>query len=320
MNTKWTLKQTNANMMTLNVNLVPKKTLYNKEFKELAAGSSTGKKEENVQNVPINSVCFNQNEKFQKQFATVDKSGRLALWDAKKGAKIVEEAKAMNGMLMTCAIESREGQLIACGGMDTKLHIYRINPQGRKKEKLSLMEKEKELCGHYGLITCCGFLDRQYLISGSNDSSIMLWDLEKPGRFLVKYGDHQSEVLSVDVFNLDSNICVSGSNDATAMVWDIRQKTPCIRIFDKSKCGVSAVKFMPDCVHSIAIGCDDSSIKMYDLRAVGKIGRYKEESSFESVQRLEFSTSGRLLFSSYNNNRIKVWDIVNEKRVSQLQG
>ncbi len=226
----------------------------------------------------------------------------------------------MNGMLMTCAIESREGQLVACGGMDTKLHIYRINPQGRKKEKLSLMEKEKELCGHYGLITCCGFLDRQYLISGSNDSSIMLWDLEKPGRFLVKYGDHQSEVLSVDVFNLDSNICVSGSNDATAMVWDIRQKTPCIRIFDKSKCGVSAVKFMPDCVHSIAIGCDDSSIKMYDLRAVGKIGRYKEDSSFESVQTLEFSASGRLLFSSYNNNRIKVWDIVNEKRVSQLTG
>ncbi len=46
-------------MMTLNVNLAPKKTLYNKEMKELATGASAAKKEENVQNVPINSVTFN---------------------------------------------------------------------------------------------------------------------------------------------------------------------------------------------------------------------------------------------------------------------
>lgn len=60
----------------------------------------------------------------------------------------------------------------------------------KEKEKLTLIEKVKELTGHDGLITCCGFMSNQYLVSGSNDSSLMLWDLEKPGRFLVKYGDH----------------------------------------------------------------------------------------------------------------------------------
>lgn len=147
---------------------------------------------------------------------------------------------------MTCSIEPREGKVVACGGIDTKLHIYSINPSGKKKEKLNLIEKVKELTGHYGLITCCGFLSSQFLVSGSNDSSLMLWDFEKPGRFLVKYSDHQNEVLALDVFNLDGNIIVSGSNDATTRVWDIRMKTPCIRIFEKNKCGVSAVKFIPD--------------------------------------------------------------------------
>lgn len=147
---------------------------------------------------------------------------------------------------MTCAIESREGKLVVCGGIDTKLHIFSINPSGKKKEKLNLMEKVKELTGHYGLVTCCGFLSNQFLISGSNDSSIMLWDLEKPGRFLVKYVEHQNEVLALDVFNLDGNIIATGSNDATTRIWDIRMKTPCIRIFEKNKCGVSAVKFMTD--------------------------------------------------------------------------
>jgi hypothetical protein len=36
-------------------------------------------------------------------------------------------------------------------------------------------------------------------------------------------------------------------------------------------------------VNTLAVGCDDSSIKLYDLRAIGKLGKYKEESSFESV-------------------------------------
>jgi len=29
--------------------------------------------------------------------------------------------------------------------------------------------------------------------------------------------------------------------------------------------------------NTIAVGCDDSSIKLYDLRAIGKVGKYKEE-------------------------------------------
>jgi WD40 repeat protein len=76
---------------------------------------------------------------------------------------------------------------------------------------------------------------------------------------------------------LDGNILASGSNDATTRVWDIRMKNPCIRIFEKNKCGISAVKFMTDSVNTIAIGCDDSSIKLYDLRAIGKVGKLKED-------------------------------------------
>jgi hypothetical protein len=82
----------------------------------------------------------------------------LAVWDAAKGNKLFEEPRVTNGLLMTCAIESREGKLVACGGIDTKLHIFQINPSGKKKEKLNMIEKVKELTGHYGLVTCCGFL------------------------------------------------------------------------------------------------------------------------------------------------------------------
>jgi WD40 repeat protein len=67
-------------------------------------------------------------------------------------------------------------------------------------------------------------------------------------------------------------------------------------------------------VNTLAVGCDDSSIKLYDLRAIGKVGKYNEEQGFESVQSLCFSSSGRLIFSSYYNNKIKIWDILAEKK------
>lgn len=40
---------------------------------------------------------------------------------------------------------------------------------------------------------------------------------------------------------------------------------------------MTAVKFMPDNINTLAIGCDDSSIKIFDLRAIGKIGKLEEE-------------------------------------------
>lgn len=36
-------------------------------------------------------------------------------------------------------------------------------------------------------------------------------------------------------------------------------------------------------MNTLAIGSDDSTVKLYDLRAVGKVGKYKEEQGFESV-------------------------------------
>lgn len=121
------------------------------------------------------------------------------------------------------------------------------------------------------------------------------------------------------MFNRDGNILASGANDAQVRIWDIRMKQPCLRVFDKNVCGISSVRFMPDNVNTIAIGRDDSSINLIDLRTLGRVGKYKEENNIDSISCMQFSKSGRFLFSSSSNaNKIVVWDILNEVKAGEI--
>lgn len=116
------------------------------------------------------------------------------------------------------------------------------------------MKKLVELTGHTGAVTGICYLDPQFVVSSSDDSAIMLWDIERPDRYIVKYNDHQVQVTCIDTFNLDSNIIVSGSADTTVRLWDIRQKSPCIRLFDKNDSSINCVKFMFDQGNTVAVG------------------------------------------------------------------
>jgi WD40 repeat protein len=70
------------------------------------------------------------------------------------------------------------GQQILCGGIDTKLCLFSINKAVKKRENAKLIAKVREYSGHQGLVTTCGFLNQDYFISGSNDATVNLWEVE----------------------------------------------------------------------------------------------------------------------------------------------
>ena len=180
-----------------------------------------------------------------------------------------------------------------------------------------MIQTKREYNGHAGKVACCGFLNNEYFVTGSFDSAINLWEVEQQ-REIERYDDHQSEVVALDVFKMDGNVFVSGSTDLTFRLWDIRQKKACFRKFMENDCGVSSVKFMQENINTIAVGYENSSIEIWDLRALGKVGKLDEtDEKYESVQSLAFSKSGRLLFASYNNS-IKIWDLLSESKVGSF--
>ena len=82
----------------------------------------------------VNSISFNQCQERENYFITVDDASNFRLWDSKKGTLLHEENQVSNGTLATCAFEPIEGNLMVCGGIDGKLHVYQIVKTKREKK------------------------------------------------------------------------------------------------------------------------------------------------------------------------------------------
>ena len=177
--------------------------------------------------------------------------------DSTSGKPIAGENSSLE--LVTCAIEPSQEQLLSAAEIDDKISLFDINKTAGRKERKNKIQLKREYNGHSGKVVCCGFLNNEYFVTGSFDSAINLWEVEQQ-REIKRYDDHQSEVVALDVFRMDGNIFVSGSTDLTFRVWDIRMKKACFRKFMENDCGVSAVKYMPENVNTLAVGYENKSM------------------------------------------------------------
>lgn len=296
--------------------------------------------------------------------------GYLLVWDATKGLKkrLVE---LDDPYIMGCDV-SYNGQLVATGGLDNKCIVYKLNTdidtEGRS-ELLSILQDHKEY------ISDLSFLHKSstQLITASGDKSCILWDTTKGGYIRHFYG-HLGDVLSLSINKNDNNnsnpnLFVTTSSDRLAMLWDIRDPLATRKYLVNSKFDSSEVEFFPD-GNCFACGCDDGTIKFFDIRCDGelssfginKVRRYMNSNNLQNsiptymnsninsatsieftdqisssakslhsniqasidnpgVLSLDFTKSGRLMFSSYSESTIiYVWDIISGEIVGILNG
>lgn len=226
--------------------------------------------------------------------------------------------------LKTCAIEPTQNGLIAVGGIEGQVYVGEINTNSssdRKEDNNNI----KKHTGHQGSVNSIRFLDHFFMISGSSDSLILLWDLNSQGKYLNSYHEHSSEILGLDVCELNPNFFASASGDTTVKLWDIRDKKPCICTFKGSDSSVNCVKFVPGTFCTLAAGSEEGIVRLYDMRAYGILAEYGKKDSksiknnnynpnhaliSNSINSICFSKSGQILFASSNNsNIITYWNV-----------
>jgi WD40 repeat protein len=103
--------------------------------------------------------------------------------------------------------------------------------------------------------------DGQYVVSGSGDNTIKVWDFESGGLLRTLEG-HEGPVWSVSV-TPDGQYVVSGSGDNTIKVWGLGSGR-LLRTLEGHKSWVMSVSITPDGRYLVS-GSRDGTVRIWDL-------------------------------------------------------
>ena len=182
----------------------------------------------------------------------------------------------------------------------------------------------KTFKGHdWGVNSVAFSPDGRFIVSGSEDQTIKLWDAAD-GTLLKTFKGHENSVSSV-AFSPDGRLVISGSGDNTLKLWDAADGA-LLKTFKGHDSGVSSVAFSPD-GHFIvsgsgdkdnSLGSADNTLKLWDAASGALLKTLKGHDG--TVSSVAFSPDGRFIVSGSWDNTIKLWDAADGALLKTFEG
>jgi guanine nucleotide-binding protein subunit beta-2-like 1 protein len=179
------------------------------------------------------------------------------------------------------------------------------------------------LKGHNGWVTCMKMGEeevekdvyREFLISGSRDQTLIVWDLAAPsdtdedkewGLPRKVLSGHSHFISDLDL-SQDSRYCLSSSWDGTVRLWNLKTYTTRKTLIGHTK-DVLTVAFSPD-NRQIASGSIDKSVKLWNIQGVCKFTvDQNPHTDWVSCVRYFQDAKTPIIVSASWDKTIKVWD------------
>lgn len=246
------------------------------------------------------------------------KSGEIIVWVLDKNIHIeitqknIEELESYKNQDLATLIKNQikinqqKEKLTKNDNEENNLNPESPNPNFLY-ELISKSNRKFSLYGHQNAIYSLSISpDNQYLISGSYDSTIRLWNLHTKTCFAV-YKGHFSPVLSVK-FSPISHYFASGGCDKTARLWTINNSGS-LRIFVGHLSDVELVDFHPNALYLLT-SSNDKTTRLWILKT-GECCRIFVNYSYVNsyIDCACFSNSGKLLAIGVDKGII-IYDLV----------
>lgn len=157
--------------------------------------------------------------------------------------------------------------------------------------------------------------DNKYLITASEDKSLIIWDFETEKEIETIKG-HENNISCVDINN-DNSIIVSGEGSADETInygvklWNVETGKEIQTI--KPKAGRLRVVKFTDNENNLLIG-GSKKLLLYDIEAKSLIREYVGFNT--NLKNISFSLDKKYV-SAYDENKIYLWDI-NERKPIQI--
>ncbi|KAJ7593109.1 WD40-repeat-containing domain protein [Mycena floridula] len=234
------------------------------------------------------------------------------IWDITDGEVIVKLTGHTDSV--TSVAWSFDGQMIATGGMDGKIRLWRRVGT----ENYRLWEFLTELQGPDEVMFLRWHPKGNVLLAGSNDSTLWLWQLPS-GTTMQVFAGHTGAVQCGE-FTPDGKRIVTACADGILMFWDPRSPTPIFKITaDDARFnldGITSIGVNPSSTLAV-VGGANGGVRVVSLskgEVVSTLGGHTEGESIEAVQFIELSgtatTAGPgVAVTGATDGKICIWDL-----------
>ncbi|KAJ8251192.1 hypothetical protein GJAV_G00218310 [Gymnothorax javanicus] len=213
----------------------------------------------------------------------------------------------------------RKGSMFASCSKDNSIRVWRMNTENGEVNCLAQGSGHTNAVGSIS----CSRLNRSFVVSGSLDCTIKVWDI--PEQKEEESGDpqplsaratekaHEKDVNSVAVSPNDK-LVASGSQDRTVKVWSLTDLA-LLGVCRGHRRGIWSVQFSPmDQV--LASASADGSVKIWGLQDFSCLKTFEGHDA--SVLKVIFVSRGSQLLTSGSDGLVKLWTIKTNECVKTL--
>ncbi|KDR70478.1 hypothetical protein GALMADRAFT_76068 [Galerina marginata CBS 339.88] len=157
--------------------------------------------------------------------------------------------------------------------------------------------------------------DGEYILSGSADSTIQIWDAKTRKKMGGPLRGHTDRIISV-AFSPDGRRVISGSLDRTVRLWDAETREPIGQPLQGHTAIVDHVAFSPDGKHVFSCS-QDTTVRIWDVETGKPTVGEPFLGHTDWVYSVAFSPDGRHLVSGSSDKTLRIWDVETRESVGK---
>lgn len=172
------------------------------------------------------------------------------------------------------------------------------------KDDAGELQPGEILAGHRKPVRCvAATLDGHRAISGSDDMTLRVWDLDA-GKCIAALPGHTGAIRGV-ALSSDGNWAVSCSDDQTVRVWNL-ESWECSAILKGHNGKVTCVAVTEDGRRAVS-GSEDTAVRIWDLES-GQCTTTLQ-GHLEAVSDVAITSNGLRIISASQDRTLRVWDL-----------